>query len=55
VVAKFGPERLLFASAAPLFTMKYERLRVDLAHFSEAETELILGGNAARIFGEVSL
>jgi predicted TIM-barrel fold metal-dependent hydrolase len=55
VVAKFGPERLLFASAAPLFTMKYERLRVDLAHFSEAEAELILGGNAARIFGKVSL
>ncbi|HET6294878.1 MAG TPA: amidohydrolase family protein [Kribbella sp.] len=54
VVAKFGPERLLFASAAPLFTMQYERLRVDLAHFSEAETELILGGNTARIFGEVS-
>jgi predicted TIM-barrel fold metal-dependent hydrolase len=54
VVAKFGPERLLFATAAPLFTTKYERLRVDLAHFSEAERELILGGNAARIFGKVA-
>jgi predicted TIM-barrel fold metal-dependent hydrolase len=54
VVAKFGPERLLFATAAPRFTMKYERLRVDLAHFSEAERELILGGNAARIFGKVT-
>jgi predicted TIM-barrel fold metal-dependent hydrolase len=51
VVAKFGPERLLFASAAPLFTMEYERLRVELAHFTDAEVELILGGNTARIFG----
>jgi predicted TIM-barrel fold metal-dependent hydrolase len=52
VVAKFGPERLLFATAAPLFTMRYERLRVDLAHFGDAERELILGGNSARIFGK---
>jgi predicted TIM-barrel fold metal-dependent hydrolase len=51
VVAKFGPERLLFASAAPLFTMEYERLRVELAHFTEVEAELILAGNTARIFG----
>jgi predicted TIM-barrel fold metal-dependent hydrolase len=51
VVANFGPERLLFATAAPLFTMEYERLRVELAHFSTAEAELILGGNTARIFG----
>jgi predicted TIM-barrel fold metal-dependent hydrolase len=54
VVAKFGPERLLFATAAPQFTMRYERLRVDLAHFGDAERELILGGNSTRIFGEVS-
>ena len=51
VVATFGPERLLFASAAPIFTMAYERVRVDLAHFTDAETELILGGNSTRIFG----
>jgi predicted TIM-barrel fold metal-dependent hydrolase len=51
VVAKFGPDRLLFASAAPVFTMEYERLRVQLAHFTDAEAELILGGNTARIFG----
>ncbi|MGY4768674.1 amidohydrolase family protein [Kribbella sp. CWNU-51] len=54
VVAKFGPERLLFATAAPLFTMRYERLRVDLAHFGDTERDLILGGNSSRIFGEVS-
>jgi predicted TIM-barrel fold metal-dependent hydrolase len=54
VVKTFGPERLLFATAAPMFTMAYERLRVDLAHFTEAETGLILGGNTIRIFGEVA-
>lgn len=51
VVATFGPERLLFASAAPIFQMSYERARVDLAHFSDAERQLILGGNAERLFG----
>jgi len=51
VVATFGPERLLFASAAPVFEMAYERRRVDLAHFTDAERALILGGNAERIFG----
>lgn len=51
VVAKFGAERLMFASAAPLFDMTYERRRVDLAHFSDAERDLVLGGNARRVFG----
>ena len=51
VVATFGPERLLFASAEPTFEMTYERKRVDLAHFSEDERQFILGGNASRIFG----
>jgi len=50
VVATFGPERLVFATAAPLFTMAYERSRVELAHFSDAERALVLGGNTARIF-----
>jgi predicted TIM-barrel fold metal-dependent hydrolase len=51
VVADYGPERLLYASAVPAFSMAYERERVSLAHFSDTERELILGGNAARIFG----
>jgi predicted TIM-barrel fold metal-dependent hydrolase len=51
VVATFGPERLIFATAAPMFEMSYERKRVDLAHFSDVERQLILGGNSARIFG----
>lgn len=51
VVATFGPERLLFATMAPLFSMTYERRRVELAHFADAERALILGGNTARLFG----
>jgi predicted TIM-barrel fold metal-dependent hydrolase len=51
VVATFGPERLMFASAAPVFTMAYERARVDLAHFGDEERDLILDGNARRVFG----
>lgn len=51
VVATFGPERLVYASAAPLFTMEYERQRVERAHFTDAERALILGGNTARVFG----
>jgi len=51
VVATFGPERLVFATAAPLFTMAYERQRVELAHFTDTERDLVFGGNSARIFG----
>ena len=51
VAATFGAERLLFASGAPIFSMAYERRRVDLAHFGDAGRDLILGGNAARVFG----
>lgn len=51
VVATFGAERLMFATAAPQFNMAYERKRVELAHFSSAERGLIFGGNAARLFG----
>ena len=51
VVAVFGPERLMFATGAPLFDMDYERRRVELAHFDDAQRELVLTGNARRVFG----
>jgi uncharacterized protein len=51
VVATFGAERLMFATAAPQFDMAYERTRVDLAHFTDDQRALILGGNARRVFG----
>jgi len=51
VVTRRGPDRLLFATAAPLFTMEFERARVDLMHVDATQRALIMGGNAARIFG----
>ncbi|MFK4298758.1 putative TIM-barrel fold metal-dependent hydrolase [Arthrobacter sp. GAS37] len=51
VVATYGAERLMFATAAPQFNMAYERKRVELAHFGGAERGLIFGGNAKRLFG----
>ncbi|GAB3922206.1 hypothetical protein GCM10011575_14340 [Microlunatus endophyticus] len=50
VVTRRGPDRLLFASAAPLFTMEFERARADLMHVDATQRALIMGGNAARIF-----
>lgn len=50
VVATFGANRLIFATGAPRFNMAYERKRVELAHFNDAERALIFGGNAQRIF-----
>ncbi len=51
VVKTFGAERLMFASAAPLMDMSYERKRVELTHLSDADKDLVLGGNARRVFG----
>lgn len=51
VVAKFGPERLMYASGAPVFDMSYERARVDATHLDDAARELVLTGNAQRVFG----
>lgn len=51
VVATFGANRLIYASAEPVFDMAYERQRVALAHFAETEELLILGGTSAKLFG----
>jgi predicted TIM-barrel fold metal-dependent hydrolase len=50
-VRSFGAERVLFASFAPVFDTAYERLRVEKIHLSDAERQLLLGGNARRLFG----
>lgn len=50
VVSNFGPERIMFASAAPTMSVSYERRRIDLAHIPETAKPLILSGNARRIF-----
>ena len=50
VVARFGAERLLYASGFPLFDPRLEVLRVRWApNLDEQARELILGGNAARL------
>jgi predicted TIM-barrel fold metal-dependent hydrolase len=50
VVSDFGPERIMFASAAPIMSVRYELRRVELAHVPEQAKSLILDGNARRIF-----
>jgi predicted TIM-barrel fold metal-dependent hydrolase len=50
VVARFGPERLLYASGFPLFDPRLEVLRVRWApNLDDQARELILGGNANRL------
>jgi predicted TIM-barrel fold metal-dependent hydrolase len=51
VVANFGAERILFASAAPVMDVSYEMKRVQLAHVSDEAKALMLTGNATRLFG----
>lgn len=51
VVARFGHERLLYASSYPWLDPRLELLRVRWAHFDDLAKEAILGGNAVRLFG----
>jgi len=50
VSARFGPERLLYASGFPLFDPRLEVLRVRWApNLGEGDRALVLGGNADRL------
>jgi predicted TIM-barrel fold metal-dependent hydrolase len=51
IVKSFGAERVLFASFAPVFNTAYERLRVEKVHLTDAQRQLLLSGNAQRLFG----
>ncbi|MDR1798573.1 MAG: amidohydrolase family protein [Bifidobacteriaceae bacterium] len=51
VVADYGQDRLLYASAAPCFDMAQERARVGLAHFSQVQAAAVLGNNARAVYG----
>jgi predicted TIM-barrel fold metal-dependent hydrolase len=51
VVRRFGPRRVLYASSYPLLDPRLEIRRVQWARFSEAEAEVLLGGNACEVFG----
>jgi len=50
-VRRFGAERLLYGSAAPLHYPEAQWLRVIRAEVSDEEKEEILGGNASALFG----
>jgi predicted TIM-barrel fold metal-dependent hydrolase len=50
-VKTFGADRVLFASAAPQFDVAYEKRRVHQVHLTDAQRDLLLFGNAERIFG----
>lgn len=49
VAARFGPERLVFASGFPLMDPRLELRRVQWANFDEAAKAAILGGNLERL------
>ncbi|HEX5402481.1 MAG TPA: amidohydrolase family protein [Pseudonocardiaceae bacterium] len=51
MVEKFGAERLLFGSFAPLYDVRYEHQRVLKVHVTDEQRRLVLAGNAARLFG----
>ncbi len=46
-----GAERILFGSNTPFSSLVTEKLKVTKSHLSKEEQELVLGGNAARLFG----
>ncbi len=50
VVHTYGVGRLLFATGAPYFDLRYETLRVRLLHVDEEERNHIFADNARRIF-----
>ena len=50
-IAAFGPQRVLFASMAPVFDGGFELDRARSIKMEETDRPLVLGENAARIFG----
>ena len=46
-----GPEKVLFASDGPVAHPAITLKQIELCHFSDAENELILGGNAKKLLG----
>jgi uncharacterized protein len=50
-VRRFGAERLLHGSCAPVFDLGYELERVRRADMEDDERAAVMGGNAAALFG----
>ncbi len=51
IVRELGPERLQFGSAAPYYDQAFELKRILNVGYSATELELVLSGNARRVFG----
>ncbi|MCU1570598.1 MAG: hypothetical protein JWR33_1339 [Naasia sp.] len=51
IVRDLGAERLLFASFAPYYEQAFEVTRIRSARFSVIERDLVMEGNARRLFG----
>ncbi len=47
---RFGADHLLFATFAPQFDTRYEHRRVHRVNLTDEERELVLSGNARRLF-----
>jgi predicted TIM-barrel fold metal-dependent hydrolase len=50
-VERIGAERVVFGSDGPVSSPVLEREKVMIADLSPEETDLVLGGNAARLLG----
>ena len=50
-VRRFGADRLLYGSCAPVFDIGYEAERVRRAAMGDAERAAVMGGNATTLFG----
>jgi predicted TIM-barrel fold metal-dependent hydrolase len=51
VVSRFGADRVLFGSGAPLFDLRYELLRVEKLDVPEVARTQLLSANSSRLFG----
>jgi hypothetical protein len=51
VAARFGVERIMFATLAPVFEADFELARVRLAHVDAEHKLALLGENCAKVFG----
>jgi predicted TIM-barrel fold metal-dependent hydrolase len=50
-VRRYGAERLLYGSCAPVFDIGYEAERVRRARMADEERAAVIGGNAVTLFG----
>lgn len=50
IARKFGADRLLFGSFAPRFDARFEYRRAGRIDLPGSELDLVMGGNAARLF-----